>query len=743
MNSSYLDKNLSVNERVENLLDLMTLEEKIGQMMQLPAVADDYKNYIDDYKIGSYLHALREKIPLLEEHNKKQSRLQIPLIFGIDAIHGHCFDDNTTVFPTQLAMACSWNAELLKRVGQITANEAYACGLHWTFSPVLCIGRDPRWGRTDETFGEDPLLISTLAAAFTSGYQSADYPFAACAKHYAAYGETDGGRDSSDADVSERKMRNIFLPPFEQQVKAGCKTFMVAYESLNGTPCSANTWLMNTVLREEWGFDGVVVTDWDNAGLLVKSQLVANDMKEAIALCLEASNDIFMTTSEFFHCALELVREGRVSEDRINQSVRRILKLKFELGLFDQPVRPSREQVLSDTQRWDVALQAARESLVLVKNTGLLPLENKKNILLVGDNADDLLAQLGDWSFGSGQAAFTDQTIHRANSVTVYAALAEYCSRNNIELNYVRGCNPLGDGLSKVDSLSKGDSLPDRDTLLALAKKADAIIYCAGDTYVQHGEYHDRADLSLPGNQSEVFSWLKETGVPIASIMLMSKPHIIDDVLENSQGVIIAFNPGAKGGTAITQCLFGKINPCGKLPISFPRHEGQLPVYYNQAPGWHASFSRHYDRGEHYIDLPGSPLLAFGEGLSYSELVYGDVLTNKKEVALSQLEQNDTIGISVDILNKSERVAVEVVQLYIQQIIPAVTSPTRQLKQFKRVIVPAKARVVVDFQLGREDLLVLDRHLKKTLVAGQLKVKVGKSSREEDLQTVEINIRKG
>lgn len=737
MNSSYLDKNLPVNERVENLLGLMTLEEKIGQMMQLPAVADDYEKYIEDYKVGSYLHALREKIPQLEERNKQHSRLQIPLIFGIDAIHGHCFDDKTTVFPTQLAMACSWNVDLLKQVGQITANEAYAFGLHWTFSPVLCIGRDPRWGRTDETFGEDPLLISHLAAALTSGYQSADYPFAACAKHYAAYGETDGGRDSSDADVSERKMRNVFLPPFEQQVKAGCKTFMAAYESLNGTPCSANTWLMNTVLRDEWGFDGVVVTDWDNAGLLVKSQLVANDMKEAIALCLEASNDIFMTTFEFFRCALELVEEGRVSEERINQSVRRILKLKFELGLFDEPVRPSRERVLSDTRRWDVALQAARESLVLVKNTGVLPLENKKNILLVGDNADDLLAQLGDWSFGSGQAAFTDETIHRQDSVTVYAALDEYCSDNNIELNYVRGCNPLG------KATSNGGTAPNRNELLTLAKNADVIIYCAGDTFVQHGEYHDRADLSLPGNQPEVFTWLKETGVPIVSVMLMSKPHIIGDVLENSQGVIIAFNPGAKGGSAITQCLFGKINPSGKLPISFPRHEGQLPVYYNQAPGWHASFSQHYDRSERYIDLPGSPLLAFGEGLSYSELVYGEVLTNKKELAIGELENDTTIGISIDILNKSERIAVEVVQLYLQQIIPGVTSPTRQLKQFKRVIVPAKARVVVDFQLAREDLVVLDRELKKVLVPGLLKVKVGKSSRDEDLQTVEINVRKG
>lgn len=460
-------------------------------------------------------------------------------------------------------------------------------------------------------------------------------------------------------------------------------------------------------------------------------------MKEAIALCLEASNDIFMTTFEFFRCALELVEEGRVSEERINQSVRRILKLKFELGLFDEPVRPSRERVLSDTRRWDVALQAARESLVLVKNTGVLPLENKKNILLVGDNADDLLAQLGDWSFGSGQAAFTDETIHRQDSVTVYAALDEYCSDNNIELNYVRGCNPLG------KATSNGGTAPNRNELLTLAKNADVIIYCAGDTFVQHGEYHDRADLSLPGNQPEVFTWLKETGVPIVSVMLMSKPHIIGDVLENSQGVIIAFNPGAKGGSAITQCLFGKINPSGKLPISFPRHEGQLPVYYNQAPGWHASFSQHYDRSERYIDLPGSPLLAFGEGLSYSELVYGEVLTNKKELAIGELENDTTIGISIDILNKSERIAVEVVQLYLQQIIPGVTSPTRQLKQFKRVIVPAKARVVVDFQLGREDLLVLDRELKKVLVPGLLKVKVGKSSRDEDLQTVEINVRKG
>ncbi len=728
MTSNYLDKNLPVHERVESLLGLMTLEEKIGQMMQLPAVNEGYENYISDYKVGSYLHALREKIPALEVHNKLHSRLKIPLLFGIDAIHGHCFDDNTTVFPTQLAMACTWDEGLLKRVGQITANEAYACGLHWTFSPVLCIARDPRWGRTDETFGEDPVLVSTLARAMTEGYQSADYPFAACAKHYAAYGETDGGRDSSDADVSERRMRNVFLPPFEQQVKAGCKTFMAAYESLNGIPCSANTWLMNTVLRHEWNFDGVVVTDWDNAGLLVKTQAAANDMKEAIALCLEASNDIFMTTIEFYEAALELVREGRVSEERIDQSVRRILKLKFELGLFDSPPVASREKVLSDTKRWDVALQAAQESLVLVKNTGLLPLEKKKSILLVGDNADDVLAQLGDWSFGSGQAAFTDKNIHRADTVTLYVALNQYCSANGIELDYIRGCNP------------RDKTLPDRESVLKAAEKADAIIFCAGDTYVQHGEFHDRADLSLPGNQPVVFDWLKDTGKPIASVMLMSKPHIISEVMDSSDGVIIAFNPGAKGGAAITQCLFGKINPGGKLPISFPRHEGQLPVYYNQAPGWHASFSQHYDRSDRYIDLPATPLLAFGEGMSYSEIVYGQLLTNRDQVTITELEQGAAVAVSVDIQNRSERSAVEVVQLYLQQIIPGVTSPIRQLRQFKRVIIPAKAKVVVEFELRARDLAVLDRSMAKTLVPGRVNVKVGASSREADLKTVEFTL---
>ncbi|MBX2859198.1 MAG: glycoside hydrolase family 3 C-terminal domain-containing protein [Cellvibrionaceae bacterium] len=725
IDKQYLDSQLDTAQRVDILLQQMTLEEKLGQMLQLAALEEDHESFIERYHIGSYLHALGEDVTRLQQLNRQQSRLNIPLIFGIDAIHGHCFEDHNTVFPVQLALACTWHSDLLTHIGQVTAKEARASHLHWTFSPVLCMARDLRWGRCGETFGEDTLLVTTLAAALCRGYQSADYPLAACAKHYAAYGEAVGGRDSADCDVSERRLRSVLLPPFEHLAHNGCMTFMTAYQSLNGIPCAANTWLMNEVLRDEWGYEGVVVTDWNNCGQMLSLQNAAPDMKQAVYQCLLASNDIFMSTPEFFEHALALVREGSIPQARIDTSVRRILRLKFELGLFDQHSAPDRAEVLADPRRWQLCLQAARQSLTLVKNSGVLPFNlSPKTILLVGDNADCLRNQLGDWSFVPGMAAYEDSDTHRADTVTLFKALDKLCSESDIQLEF-----------AGADCVGPECTLSQFDDLQRRAANADIIVFCAGDALKQYGEFHDRADLNLSGNQNAAFEALVQTGTPIVSVLLASKPHCIEPVLAHSQALLIAFNPGAMGGTAIVECLFGAINPSGRLPISFPRHVGQLPVYYNQAPGWHASLSLHYDKDDHYIDLAKGALLAFGEGMSYSEIRYAEARLTKPHIATT-----GSLELHIAVTNHSARSATEVVQVYKQLCVPGVSTVEKQLHMFRRVQLAAGQQLELVFVLQASDFVVLDKALKQTAYCGKVILMVGKSSKAEDLQDLEFYI---
>ncbi|GGB07611.1 glycoside hydrolase family 3 N-terminal domain-containing protein [Agarivorans gilvus] len=738
MSQPYTNPSLSIAERVENLMSLMTLEEKVGQMLQLPANMSDNVDKLEQWNVGSYLHCTGDMVEELQQRAAK-TRLGIPIIFGIDAIHGHCFENDSTVFPTQLALSCAWSKQLSQSMAHVTAVETRACGLHWTFSPVLCVGRDSRWGRINETFGEDPWLIGELAAAAIQGYQgenlAAKDSILACAKHYVAYGETTGGRDAYEAEVSPRKLLSVFLPPFEKAVKqAKVATLMAGYQAIDGLPCSASSWILRDIPKTQWGMDGFIVTDWDNVGSLHDKQRVAEDLRHAAKLGLEAGNDMIMTTPSFYQHTIDLVNQGEVDVALVDDAVARILSYKFKLGLFDDfryTDLSKKPQILGNPVHWHASLEASRQSLTLLKNEQVLPLDeaNKPKILLCGANADDVVAQLGDWSFGSMQAGASDDSFHRRDCVTLRQGLQAAADAGRCELSYVRGAAPAEADFEEI--LAAVDA----------AKNSDVIVACVGDILSQHGEFHDRANLDLTGHQQAMLEALKATGKPLVVVFMASKPLTIPWVKQHADAIVCAFNPGAKGGIALTELLLGDLNPSGKLTISFPVHVGQLPVYYNKYQGWHALISGRTNHQERYIDMPEQPLFSFGEGQSYSEFEYSDLQVANPTLSASQdLAAGEALKVSVQIKNTSQRAGIEIAQLYIRDCVASVTIPVMQLRGFERVELAAGESRQVDFSVPYEDLALINAQLEKVVEPGAFKVLVGASSKAEDLLSADFTV---
>ncbi|WP_406609711.1 glycoside hydrolase family 3 N-terminal domain-containing protein [Agarivorans sp. JK6] len=738
MSQPYTNPSLSVAERVENLLSLMSVEEKVGQMLQLPANMPENLDKLESWNVGSYLHCTGTMVEELQQRAAK-TRLGIPLIFGIDAIHGHCFENNGTVFPTQLALSCAWSKQLSQSMARVTAIETRACGLHWTFSPVLCVGRDSRWGRINETFGEDPWLIGELAAAAVYGYQGDNLAshdtILACAKHYVAYGEATGGRDAYEAEVSPRKLLSLFLPPFEKAVKeANVATLMVGYQAIDGVPCSANSWLLREVPKNQWGMDGFIVTDWDNIGSLHDKQRVAEDLRHAAKIAVESGNDMIMTTPSFYQHTIDLVKDGELDIALIDDAVSRILKYKFELGLFEDfryTDLSKKEQVLGNADHWQAALEASRQSLTLLQNNGILPLSDasKPKILLCGANADDVVAQLGDWSFGSMQAGAADDSYHQKDAITLRQGLQAAADAGRCELSYVRGAAPAEAEFEEISSAVNA------------ANNSDIIVACVGDTLSQHGEFHDRADLDLSGQQQAMLEALKATGKPLIVVFMASKPLTIGWVKQHADAIVCAFNPGAKGGQALSELLFGELNPSGKLTISFPQHVGQSPVYYNKYEGWHARLSERTDKQERYIDMPLLPLFSFGEGISYSEFSYSDLAVSTPCLAANKdLSQGEALKVSVNISNISQRSGVEIAQLYIHDCAASVTVPVLQLRGFERVELAPGETQRVEFSVPFADLALINAQLQKVVEPGAFKVFVGPSSKAEDLLSADFKV---
>jgi beta-glucosidase len=719
----------------------MTVEEKVGQMLQLDA-RDDLDDHVLRRKAGSILHTSPDRI-IEANLLTAQTRLRIPLLVGEDCIHGHSFWPGATIYPTQLGMAASWDADLLERVARATAVEVAATGIHWTFSPVLCIARDLRWGRIDETFGEDPFLIGELASAMVRGYQGEGLDdrtaILATAKHFAGYSETQGGRDASEADISRRKLRSWFLPPFERVAREGCRTFMLGYQTTDGVPITVNEWLLSDVLRGEWGYTGTLITDWDNVGRMVWEQKVQPDYAHAAAAAVMAGNDMIMTTPHFYEGALEAVERGVLTPDAFDAAVARILTLKFDLGLFEDPRLPAADldTVVGSAPHSRLNLEVARRSIVLLENDGTLPLAGSSplRVALVGPLADDAQSQLGDWAGGSGQAGWLDGQ-PREMITTVLDGLRGI---EGWSVRYARGADilsleddPLGatflDGQPRPKVVVP--SAPDADLIaeaVDAAAASDIVIAVVGDRIELVGEGRSTATLELIGGQNSLLDAVIATGKPVIVVLLASKPLVLPRSVSEAAAVIWAANPGMRGGQAIAELLAGQIEPSGRLPISFARHVGQQPTYYNQIRGQH---------GDRYADLTQSPAWAFGEGLSYTTVDYADLT-----LASSELGVGDTIVGEVTLTNTGSRRVLETVQVYVRDAVTSVSWADKELKAYCQVDLTPGASARVRVELPVADCSIVDAAGIRRVEPGAFELLVGPSSRDEALLSAGFAVR--
>jgi beta-glucosidase len=714
----YRNPALSVDERVADLVARMTLEEKVGQLLMLDARGEDL-SFVNTRQPGALLHILGAKVGRAMDLAAR-NRLAIPLLIGEDGIHGHSFWKDANIFPTQLAMAASWDPGLLERMGRGTAEEMAPTGIHETFSPVLGVARDLRWGRTGETFGEDPYLDGELGAALIRGYQGKglDDPTAvlATAKHYAGYCETQGGRDASEADISRRKLRSYFLPPFERAARAGAMMFMTGYQSMDGVPSTANKWLLRDVLKEEWGFEGVLVTDWDNVGRLVHEQKVAATDADAAIVAIRAGNDLIMTTPQFYEGAILAVKSGRLKESEIDEPLKRFLALKFRMGLFENPRRPDLAKAAVEVARPDhraAVLDAARESLVLLQNDGLLPLDPAKarSIAVVGPNADDDLQQLGDWSLGSSQHPPEAGKHPRERTVTVLDGFRAVAPAGTI-IRYEKGCAINDADLGGVPAA------------VAAARASDVVVAVVGDHLDFIGEEKSTATLEMQGGQVALLDALEKTGKPMVVVLVNSKPLVLPPSVKRAAAILEGFNPGMEGGRAIAEAAFGPLNPSGKLTVSFPVHVGQQPVFYNQVRGQH---------GTRYADLTQEPLFPFGHGLSYTTYEYSNA-----RLASPTLARGQAATVSVDVENTGARAGDEIVQVYVSDVVTSVTWVNKALKGFARVHLEPGEKETVTVRLPWESFQLVDADGRYVVEPGDFDVLVGASSRDKDLLKVRL-----
>ncbi len=715
-----------IESRVDALLKQMTLEEKIGQLVTYSQGArtgpgtgrSDYKEMVAAGRLGSIFNLTgASETNAMQKIAIQQSRLHIPLLFGLDIIHGF-----RTEFPVPLGLAATWDPALVEQTARVAAKEASHSGVRWTYSPVVDIARDARWGRIVEGAGEDPYLGSALAAAYVRGYQGArlsdSESIAACTKHFVGYGAAEGGRDYNSAEIPDRLLRQVYLPPFKATVDAGVATFMSAFESLNEVPASANAFTLTQVLRKEWGFQGFVVSDWNSIGELIP-QGVAKNHAVAAGKAFLAGVDMDMESNAYGPHLAELVKSGIVQESMIDDSVRRVLRVKMALGLFEHPYAEGKAPDGIAPEDLELARKAAEESFVLLKNDGgVLPMKaGRQTIALIGPLADDAGQMLGSWS-AKGEAK---------DVVTLRSALTKQVEAAQGNVLYAKG----------TDILTMSDK--GFANAVEAAKKSDIVVLALGeDAQLMTGEAGSRAHLDLPGNQEALLEAVAATGKPIVLVVFSGRPLVLNWAARHVPAILEAWFPGVQAGPALANVLLGASSPSGRLTVSFPRAVGQEPLYYNHfnsgRPAEGVDLSRPpKDAGEkyrsRYIDEQNSALYPFGYGLSYSTVTYSRTSVSGTTASAKDINAGSaSLKVTAEVRNTSSRAGEEVVQLYIRLTGTSVVRPVRELKGFRRIVLAPGASQKVEFTLGHDELKFWNIDMKDVVEPAQLTVWIAPDS---------------
>ena len=706
-----------IEKRVGELLARMSLSEKLGQLQQLDGEAagnfrPEHLELARKGLLGSTLNVRGGGRPnQLQRAAVEESRLKIPLLFGFDTIHGY-----RTIFPIPLAEAASWDPSIAERSSSIAAKEAYAAGLRWTFAPMVDIARDPRWGRITEGAGEDPYLGAAFARARVRGFQGDDYSqpgkILACVKHWVAYGAAEGGRDYNTTEMSEQTLRSIYFPPFKAAVDAGVGTFMSAFNALNGVPTSANHFTLTKVLRDEWKFDGFVVSDYTSVKELINHGYAAND-KEAAWLALNAGVDMEMVSRLFNQHGSELLQEKKWSLATLDEAVRRILRIKFRLGLFERPyIDESLEKTayLTGDSR-ALAREIAGKSMVLLKNdSDTLPLaKTVRSIAVIGPLADDKRSPLGWWS-GDGRDEDT---------VTPLAGIKNKVSAQT-RVTYARGCDVTGDSDAGFAEA------------VAAARSSDVAVVFVGESKDMVGEAASRATLDLPGRQTDLVKQVAGAGKPTIVVLVNGRPPTIGWIVDNVPAILESWMGGTESGNAIADILFGDVNPGGKLPVTFPRVTGQVPVHYN-----HLNTGRPPDANNRYtskyFDAAWTPQFPFGFGLSYTQFKISNV-----QISAPQIRPDGTIRVTAEVENSGKRAGDEVVQVYVRDVAASIARPVKELRGFQRVALQPGQKRSVEFVLGPEHLGFYNREMKFVVEPGEFRIMVGSNSQDVIEKTFEV-----
>ncbi len=705
-----------IEGKIKTLIEKMTLDEKIGQLIQKNSGGFS-DSMIMSGSIGSILNEVDVSTQnYIQKIAIEKSRLGIPILFARDVIHGF-----KTIMPIPLALGATWNTDLVEDCARISAIEASSSGIRWTFSPMVDVTRDPRWGRISEGFGEDTYLTSEMGAAMVRGYQNSPDDktrIASCVKHFAAYGWAEGGRDYNSANISDNDLREIVLPPFKRCAEEGAMTFMSSFNDLNGIPATGNKFLLKDILRDEWGYNGLLVSDWVSISQLVTHGFAENN-KKAAELAFNSTVDMDMASPVYENNLKNLLGEGKISIEQINEAVKRILWVKFHLGLFENPYTNTADfPEILNKENLNISKKAAMESAVLLKNNGNLPINKKiKTIAVIGPLADAPHDQLGTWVMDG----------NKKNSITPLTSISKRAEENGIKLIYSRGLE-----------LSRSKEILNKKEVIKAAKSADLVLLFLGEESILSGESHCRADIGLPGAQEDLVKLVSENCNNVSTIIMAGRPLTFESILDKTGSVLYAMHGGTMAGEAIADLLFGIVSPSGKLPVTFPRHVGQSPIYYNHRitgkPASNSTWQKIDDipaeapqlsigNTSHYLDYGFEPMYPFGFGLSYTSFEYSNLRIENDKIPLS-----GTLKVSVDVTNTGGYEGNEVVQLYIRDLFASRVRPVKEMKGFKKVLLSEGQKVTVTFEIPVSELGFYGTDLKYVVEPGEFQLWIGGDS---------------